>query len=135
MNMDAEFLVKWKKGSGFIAIRDGEMYNFNPPRMLEHELVRFHDKHPRVRKFRVLRRFNHDRKPLVEFRIERAIPVKEKKLNRILAMESVLIELSLRSRSDDPKAAWSSRVQAERLYALAHGTSSEKPIKPWEHFK
>ena len=51
----------------------------------------------------------------------------KKALDRILVIESVLIELML---SAEP---WSSRVQAERIYKLAHGKSKEKIKKPWEH--
>jgi hypothetical protein len=53
----------------------------------------------------------------------------KKTLDRILAIESVLIELSR-----DNAKPWSSRVQADRIYALAHGKSKEKVKKPWEHF-
>jgi hypothetical protein len=55
----------------------------------------------------------------------------KKKLRRILAIESVLIELTTR-KEDDP--AWSSRVQAERLYKMARGKTKERVKKPWEHF-
>jgi hypothetical protein len=54
----------------------------------------------------------------------------KKELERTLAIESVLIELMMRSDAEP----WSSRVQADRIYAIAHGKSTEKVKKPWEHF-
>jgi hypothetical protein len=64
--------------------------------------------------------------------------LKKEELSRIIAIESVLIELMMRSqrlKDGDPDVEpWSSRVQADRIYEIAHGTSTEKIKKPWEHF-
>ena len=51
----------------------------------------------------------------------------KEKQSRLLKMESVLIELMQRE-------GWSSAVQAERLFEIAHGKSTETIKKPWEHF-
>lgn len=58
----------------------------------------------------------------------------KKDLKRVLEIESVLIELMMRDYTDPDVEGWSSRVQAERIYAIAQGKSEEKIKKPWEHF-
>jgi hypothetical protein len=64
--------------------------------------------------------------------------LKKEELSRIIAIESVLIELMLRDRrlkdGDPDVLEWSSRVQADRIYEIANGTSTEKVKKPWAHF-
>jgi len=64
--------------------------------------------------------------------------LKKEELSRIIAIESVLIELMMRNqrlKDGDPDVEpWSSRVQADRIYEIANGTSTEKIKKPWEHF-
>lgn len=54
--------------------------------------------------------------------------------DRVLAIESILIELMLRDSNDPATYPWSSRVQAERIYGLAHDVPTETVKKPWEHF-
>lgn len=54
-------------------------------------------------------------------------PTTDSELARIISIESILIELL-------NKEEWSSRVEAERIYDVAHGRSNEKIKKPWEHF-
>jgi len=57
--------------------------------------------------------------------------MKKKTLKKILAIESILTELIVRSH-DGP--AWSSRVQAERIYeAVTNKKAREKLKKLWEH--
>jgi hypothetical protein len=58
----------------------------------------------------------------------------KKDLKRVLEIESVLTELMLRDFTDPNVEGWSSRVQAERIYAIAQGKSRETIKKPWEHF-
>src|SRR5271157_1585780 len=59
----------------------------------------------------------------------------KKDLKRVLEIESVLTELMLWDYNHDAnEEGWSSRVQAERIYAIALGKSKEKIKKPWEHF-
>lgn len=64
--------------------------------------------------------------------------LQKEELSRIIAIESILIELMMRSqrlKDGDPDVEpWSSRVQADRIYEIANGTSTEKVKKPWEHF-
>lgn len=51
-----------------------------------------------------------------------------KDLEKVLAIESILIELQMRD-------GWSSRVQAERIYEAMHSKKARKKVKkPWEHF-
>lgn len=47
--------------------------------------------------------------------------------DRVLAIESILIELMLRDSNDPATYPWSSRVQAERIYGLARGVTTETP--------
>lgn len=59
----------------------------------------------------------------------------KKDLKRVLEIESVLTELMLWDYNHDAnEKGWSSRVQAERIYAIALGKSTEKIKKPWEYF-
>jgi hypothetical protein len=57
--------------------------------------------------------------------------MKKKDLRKILAIESILVELMMRSH-DGP--AWSSRVQAERIYEVVTSKEARKKIPPpWSH--
>jgi hypothetical protein len=58
--------------------------------------------------------------------------MKKKTLAKVLAIEAILVELMMRSH-DGP--AWSSRVQAERIYKEVKSKKARKNLKkPWEHF-
>jgi hypothetical protein len=59
------------------------------------------------------------------------VVMKKKTLKKILAIESILTELIVRSH-DGP--AWSSRVQAERIFEVVKSKKARKKLKkPWEH--
>ena len=62
--------------------------------------------------------------------------MKKKNLDKILKIESILIELALdceRKDTDPEKKGWSSRLEAERIFDVIKGKSKEKIKKPWEH--
>jgi hypothetical protein len=57
--------------------------------------------------------------------------MKDKDREKVSAIESILIELMVRSENGP---AWSSAVQAERIFEVVKSKKARKKLKkPWEH--
>lgn len=80
-SVEGKFILKWSKLDGFnVVVKGGGRFRYAPGRALSRELMKFHDHQPRVRKFLVLARRDFNRRPILEYRVERADPPRRRSM-------------------------------------------------------
>jgi hypothetical protein len=85
--LDGQFILKWSKleGGFHVHVKGGGKFRYIPGKMLGHQLMDFHIRHPRVRKFLVMGRRDFNRKPIMEYRVERADPPRRRSMKQQVA--------------------------------------------------